>query len=1083
MVSGLLERTVAACSRRPGWVLAAALLLAGAGAIARRAVPRDLLPELADPHLGLVAEWMGHAAPEVAARLTRPLSSAAGALPGVTAVRGTSMQGMAYLDLVFSSPAALRSGRQALLERLPALRASLPAQARLTVGPEASSTGWVYQYALVDPTQGRKAIDLRRFHDQVLRPALAAVPGVAEVASVGGDLDELTVNVSSEALRAEGLALSDVVSTLHGALARAPETGLEVATLASLTVAVPGREPVPLSRVAQTTPWRQMAEGLADLGGTLPAVGGIVVARPDVDVPSLVAEVRRRLVEQLPQLGPSVRLVTVHDRSQVIGRIQGTLGRALAEEVAVVVLTIFLFLLHARSAVVPLLTLPLVVLLTYLAMWVLGLPATVMSLGGIGIALGLAVDADVVALEACHRRLEGAGDLQEPGRRRDELVAAAGMFGPAVLTALLITALSFLPVFAFAGETGRLLRPLALTKTLVIAAAALVSLTVAPALRTLLLRGRVRPEFDNPLNRTMVRLYRPFVGLALRRPALTLAVAGLALLSTVPVAARLGGEFLPRIDEGDLLFMPSTLPGAPPHELAAQLALADRGLAGVPEVETVFGKAGRASTATDPAPLSMVETTLQLRPPAQWPLRSWPRWYSSWAPAPLRRALGILWPEVRPATRAELLAELDAAARLPGWTSAWTAPARGRLDMVSTGIRTPVGVRIVAADPARRERLGGELGAVLVGLPGTRAAVFESPGEEPWLTFHPDATGLARLEVDPRLAEETAELLVAGGELGTVRRGDRAFRLHLAEDLHSRGPADQLRAVAVRSRGLPGQPVPLGLLGDPVVEPRRAVLRSEGAEDVAYLSVDLAEGTDLLGYVQRGKEAVLVAQRAGGLLLGPGERMEWVGEYPILAAASRRLGLIVPAVLLAMLALLYWQFRSLTEALIVLTSVPFALVGSVWMLYWLGYPLSAPVWVGLLAVAGLAMQTAVVMVVYIDAAFYRRLAEGRLRSAEDVIEAHAEGTVRRLRPKLMTVTTMAAGLLPLLWADGAGAEVMRRIAAPMIGGLLTSAFLTLEVLPVLYTLWRCRQLERARRLGAEPVAMLGSAPAWARRPL
>jgi len=403
--------------------------------------------------------------------------------------------------------------------------------------------------------------------------------------------------------------------------------------------------------------------------------------------------------------------------------------------------------------------------------------------------------------------------------------------------------------------------------------------------------------------------------------------------------------------------------------------------------------------------------------------------------------------------------------------------------MVATGLRTPVGLRIVSPDPRRRERLGAELQSLLLAQPGTRAAVFEAPGEEPWLVFRADPAALSRLEVDLARAASLAELLVASGDLGTVRSAGRPARLHLAEDLHVRGRADELREVTVRSAGTPGQPVPLGLLGDPVVQPVAASIRTEGGEEVAYLSVDLAEGTDLLRYVERGRQAIAEARRAGGIRLEPGERVEWAGEYPILAGATRRLWLIVPAVLLAMLGLLYWQFRSLTEALIVLTSVPFALVGSVWMLFWLGYSLSAPVWVGLLAVAGLAMQTAVVMVVYIDAAFYRRLAEGRLHDREDVIEAHAEGTVRRLRPKLMTVTTMAAGLLPLLWAEGPGAEVMRRIAAPMIGGLLTSAFLTLEVLPVLYTLWRVRQLERARRLGAEPGEVLGSSPAWARRSL
>src|SRR6185436_26798 len=432
-----------------------------------------------------------------------------------------------------------------------------------------------------------------------LRPALATVPGVAEVASVGGQLDELTVNVSSEALRVHGLALGDILSAFRTALAGAGDRGLEAGTMAALPIPVPGGASVPLGALAQTRPWRQMAEGVADLGGTLPAVGGIVVVSPGADVPSVVAEVRRRLAAERDRLGPSVQVVTVHDRSEVVGRIQRTLGWALAEEIAVVAVVIFLFLLHARSALVPLLTLPLVVLLTFGAMWLLGIPATVMSLGGIGIALGLAVDADVVALEACHRRLEAARGTD----RLREIVTAAGSFAPAILTSLVITALSFLPVFAFTGETGRLLRPLAASKTLVIAAAALVALTLAPALRDRLLRPPVVPEFSNPLTAGLVRLYRPFVQVALSRPGWTLAIAGAALLSCLPLLPGLGREFLPRIDEGDLLFMPSTSPGAPEEELPLQLRFQDSALAGSPAVATVFGKMGRADTATDPAPL------------------------------------------------------------------------------------------------------------------------------------------------------------------------------------------------------------------------------------------------------------------------------------------------------------------------------------------------------------------------------------------------------------------------------------------------------------------------------------------------
>jgi Cu(I)/Ag(I) efflux system membrane protein CusA/SilA len=821
-------------------------------------------------------------------------------------------------------------------------------------------------------------------------------------------------------------------------------------------------------------------------------VGGIVIAQRDADLGALVGAVKATLDRECRQLprraadparldsgaAASVQVVTVYDRAELASRTRHTLLHALGEEVAVVVLVIAIFLLHLRSALVPLATLPVVLGLTFGAMWLVGLPATIMSLGGIGIALGMAVDADIVALEASHRRLETLGPGAPPPERRTQLVAAAQSFAPAILTSLLITALSFLPVLAFSGETGRLLRPLALTKTLVIASAALVTLTLAPALRDRLLRGRVLPEFEHPLTRTLVRLYRPFVSFALRRPVFTLATAGLALASCLPLLSRLGGEFLPRVDEGDLLYMPTTLAGAPPDQVAQQLFWQDRAISSFGEVATVFGKVGRADTGTDPAPYSMVETTIRLRPRSAWPAVPRARWYSAWAPSPLRRLLGLAWPERAPRTTAELVEALDQAVRLPGWINAWTTPARARMDMMATGVRTPVGLRIVSPDPQRLDAIGTALRATVAELPGTRSAVFESQGGETWLGFAADGAALARLGVDPAAVASAVRLFTTGGQLGEIVHEGRRLRVRIApepSDVQPRGVTDELREITVRAGGATGQPVPLGLLGHPSFVRRPAVLRTERGELVAYLYVDLAGGVDVQAYVQRAQRAVDAAVGSGSVHLAPGERIEWTGQYDLLVAGQQRLKWIVPVVLLSMLVLLIVQFGNLVEALLVLASVPFALVGSFWTLFLLGYPLSAPVWVGLLSVVGLAMQTGVVMVVYIDEAFHRRLREGRLRTREDVVAAHAEGTVQRLRPKIMTITTMAASLLPLLWAEGAGAEIMKRVAAPMLGGVVTSAFLTLEVLPVLYTIWRCRQLERAQRAGQRVEAAVESA--------
>jgi Cu(I)/Ag(I) efflux system membrane protein CusA/SilA len=1101
----MIAALVAWSARHSRLVLIATVLLAIAGDLGRRGLARDVIPDLADPQIGIVADWMGHPAPAVAEAVTKQLTEALADVPGVKATRGTTMAGMAYVDVVFGSADGLDAARQVIVQRVDTLRPKLPAGVRLYVGPAASSTGWVFEYALTDPALVSSALEMRKFQEDVLRPALAAIPGVAEVATVGGEVREVRVDVRARQLRDQGLAFSDVVDALRPVV-RGKDGAVSKATpddIANLMVSGGDGAPVRLGDVALVRLADDMPTGMADVAGSR-AVGGIIIARRDANIAALVAQAKTVIAREARKLphraadseredsgaAADVHVATTYDRAELATRVRGTLLRALAEEVAVVVLVILLFLLHGPSAVVPLVTLPVVVLLTFGAMWLLGVPATIMSLGGIGIALGLAVDADIVALEASHRQLETLSPGAAAEDRHARIIAAAQSFAPAILTSLVITALSFLPVFAFSGETGRLLRPLALTKTLVVAAAALVTLTLAPALRARLLRGRVIPEFGNPLTRGLVRIYRPFVHFALSRPALTLATAGLALISCLPIVQHIGAEFLPRVEEGDLLYMPTTLPGVPPDEAAQQLFWQDHAMSQFGEVASVFGKVGRADTGTDPAPYAMAETTIRLRPRSEWPKVGRVRWYSSWAPEPLRRILRHVWPDLTPRTTAELIDELDKAVRLPGWTAAWTAPARARMDMMATGVRTPIGIRIVSPDPQRLDIVGTALRALVERIPGTRSAVFESLGGENWIDFNADTEAMRQLHVVPEEARTVTDLLTTGGAIGEIEHEGRRLRVRIAPDIPdvaARGAADVLRDATVRtdmeatsSVRPPSQPVPLALLGTPAYVRRPASLRTEKGELCAYIYVDLADGVDIQGYVDRARREVDGAISTGKLPLH-GERIEWTGQYDLMVSGQRRLFWIVPIVALSMLGLLLLQFRSLTEALLVLVSVPFALVGSFWTLYLLGYPMSAPVWVGLLSVVGLAMQTGVVMVVYIDEAFHRRVRAGKIRSRDDIVEAHAEGTVRRLRPKIMTITTMLAALLPLLWADGAGAEIMRRVAAPMIGGLATSAFLTLEVLPVLYTIWRTSQLHRAQRLGVPVKEIVGEAPSWARR--
>ena len=1061
----MIARLVGWSARHARLVALASLLVVAAGLAARRRLSRDVVPDLSDPQAVVLVDWMGHPAAEVDRAVTQVLTRALDGVPGARAVRGTTMTGMAYLEVVFGSEAETAAGRPEIQARLAALRGTLPPTARVLMGPDASSTGWVFQYAVVDPGHRLPLRGLRRLQDDVIRPRLAAVPGVAEVASVGGTAPEVFVEARPEALAGRAVAFSDLAAAVSASTARAGARLADLPLL-ELPAARDGGRPARLADVAELHVTDGMPAGMADLDGTLVAVGGVVIAGRHADLAQVVGRVRAALGELQHLLPPGIRTEVVYDRLDLAREVDHTLVRTLVEEIAVVVAVVLLFLSSARSALPPALMLALVLLFTFAAMWALAIPATIVSLGGIAIAVGVAVDAEVVALDACHRALARVGPAASVEQRRAAVLEASRAFGPAILTALLITALTFLPALGFPGEMGRLLRPLIFTKTAVVLAAALATVTVGPVLRRRLLTRPVGGELEHPLMRALMRVYRPFARLALVRPGITLLTAALAVASCLPLLPRLGGEFLPPISEGDLLFMPTTRAGVDPDDAIVDLRWQDRTLAAFPEVASVFGKVGRADSATDPAPFSMAEATIRLRPRAAWPAVPQARWYSGWAPAPLRRLLALVWPEQRRETAGDLVGKLDRAVRLPGWWNGWTAPARNRVDMMSTGIRTPVGIRIAAPEPARREALANAVRRLVLPLAGTRNAALGWTDSETDLAFAPDPAALARFGVDARLAQGTADLFIAGGQVGDVADRGQQLRVRVLPPVGVRGRADLLRQLTVRGTAA-GAPVPLALLGEVRTVARPSALRTEHGQPVAYVLVDLTDGTDPRGWVAAARDVLAQAQ----LGLRPGEEITWSGQWNLLAAGERRLAWIAPAIVISMVLLLALLLGSLTEAFIVLAAVPFALVGSVWMLHLTGYALSAPVWAGLLLVIGLATQTAVVMVVYLDGAFHRWVREGRVHTRDDIVAAHLEGSVERLRPKVMTVVTMTASLLPLLWSDGAGADVMRRIAAPMVGGLCTSAVLTLEVLPVLYTIWRARQLRRADRLGV-PLAQL-----------
>ncbi len=1148
MVSKIIEF----CARNRLVVLfgVAIASLAAAWSISRTKI--DAIPDLTDPQVIVFTEWMGRSPTLIEDQVTYPVVSALISAPKVVDVRGYSMFGMSFVYVIFDEGTDMYWARSRVNEMLGTIRARLPDDVVPTLGPDATGIGWAFQYALVDKT-GKTSIDeLRTFQDFSLRYALGSVPGVAEVASVGGYQKQYQVTVDPNRMRAYGVSLEEVVRAIRDSnrdvggrviemsgreyYVRGRGYVQDIGALASTSVKASGPSGVPvLLRDLGTVRFGpDIRRGALDWNGEGEAVGGIVVVRYGENTLEVVDRVKKRLAELKSGFPPGVTAEVSYDRSDLIHRSIGTLKRALLEEMITVAAVILIFLLHVRSALLPMLSLPIAVALAFIPMYLLDIPATIMSLGGIAIAIGATVDAEIVMIEASHKRLESA----PPGADRHKLLAeAAREVTPAIFFSLLIIAVSFLPVFTLTGQAGRLFRPLAFTKTFVMLAAALLSITFAPALRDLLLRGKIRPESKHPISRAIIRVYKPFVFVALRWPKTTVALGLLAILSAVPLAIRLGSEFMPPLNEGDVLFMPTTFPGISIEEAKGALQRQNRVLRAFPEVDAVFGKVGRAETATDPAPITMVETTVRLRPVSTWRIVEQRRWYSSWAPGWLRSALATIWPDRRRITWEELTAEMNRATQFPGWTNAYTMPIRARIDMLTTGVRTPVGVKVMGSDLGEIEKLGVKLERILAPIPGTRSVYYERNTGGLYLDIYPNREALARRGLTVGDVQRTIEAAIGGASVTTTVEGRARFSISVRYPQDLRSDVERLKQVLVpvpgaggRSGGggmggasgavapprlpelrlaqmggggggggrppppsprgtatdapsldwsqppqqlqqLPmgGRPlksaspgsggfVPLGQVADIRIVGGPPMLRDEGGMLVGYVYVDVDPSVDIGGYVAHAKEEVAEATAAGDFAVPPGHFLKWTGQYELLEKMNERLRVVIPLTLIIIIVLLLFHFRNVTEVLIVLLSIPFALVGSIWLLWILDYRLSTAVWVGIIALVGLAAQTGIVMIVYIDTAYERRRKAGLIRNLDDIIWAHMEGTVMRVRPKLMTVGTMLVGLLPLLWATGSGADVMKRIAAPMVGGLITSAFLTLEIIPVVYTYWRFEQV-------------------------
>jgi copper/silver efflux system protein len=1028
-------------------VMLGAAFLAGAGIYAVRQVPLDAIPDLSDTQVIVYTEYPGQAPQVVEDQVTFPLSTALLSVPKARVVRGFSFFGVSFVYVIFEDGTDLYWARSRVLEYLSAAQRQLPSGITATLGPDATGVGWVYQYAVM--AAKRTLAELRTTQDWQVRFAVAGAEGVSEVASVGGFVRQYAVIVDPRRLKAFNIPLSKVREAIR---ASNMDVGGRTIELAETEFMVRGRgyfrgpkdieqivlkaedgAPVLLRDVARVELMPDERRGVAELNGEGEAVTGIAVQRSGENALSVIDSVKAKLAEIAPSLPEGTKIVPVYDRSELIKRAIATLKKTLTEESLIVAFVCVVFLLHARSALVAILTLPLGILIAYIFMYAFGISSNIMSLGGIAIAVGAMVDAAIVMIENAHKHLERA----PPDKPRTEiLIEAASEVGPALFFSLLIITVSFLPIFSLEAQEGRLFHPLAFTKTFAMAASAFLSVTLVPALMVIFVRGHIVPERKNPLNRFLIWVYRPVIRGVLNAKTLTIALALVALAVTLYPAQRLGSEFMPTLNEGTLFYMPTTLPGLSITKAAELLQTQNKIIKSFPEVESVWGKAGRAATATDPAPTEMIETVINLKPESDWPA-------------------GM--------TTDKLIEKMDKALQFPGVSNAWTMPIKARIDMLATGIRTPVGVKVLGPDLAEIERLAREIEAAIRTVPGTSSAFAERIIGANYMEITPDRSELARYGLMVGDVQDVVASALGAEPVTTVVEGRERYTVSVRYPRDVRSDPDAIaREVLVP---LPnGASIPLGSVAKVELTRGPGVVRTENAQLAAYVYVDARE-RDLGSYVADAKKAV--AER---VQFPPGYYALWSGQYEYYERAKARLMLVVPLTLALVFLLLYLNFRRITETLIVMASLPFALVGGLWLVWYLGFNLSVAVAVGFIALAGVAAETGVVMLIYLENAMKERraqaAAENRPFEPDDLHQAIMVGAVERVRPKMMTVVAITAGLLPILWSTGTGSEVMQRIAVPMIGGMVSSTVLTLVVIPAIYALIKERGLRRRRASAA-----------------
>ena len=1022
----------------------AAFALAGAWALVR--TPVDAIPDLSDVQVIVMTEWPGQAPQTVEDQVTYPLSTEMLKVPHTKVVRGMSQFGLSAVYVVFEDGTDLYWARSRVLEYLSGMRSKLPSGAEPSLGPDATGVGWVMQYIVEDTTGTLDLADLRSLQDWTIRPALTAVPGVAEIASFGGFEKQYQIDVDPAKLLAYNLPLSKLTSAVETSnddvggrvlemngteyVIRGRGRFQSLDDIRKVVVASgSGRAPVTVGDVAAVQIGPEIRRGIADLNGRGEVVTGWVVMRYGANPRDIIRGVKQKMADVQRALPHGVVFVDGYDRSGLIDAAIGTLRQKLVEESVIVALVAILFLLHAPSALVAIVTLPLGIVMAFLAMHALGLSANIMSLGGLAIAIGAMIDAAIVMVENLHKHLEreeqNCGHPPDTARRWQIVVESAREVGPALFVSLLIITVSFVPVFALQAQEGRLFKPLAWTKTLAMAAASLLSITLVPVMMGVFIRGRIKPETANPVNRILLRVYHPVIAFVLRNRWPTIAAAAAVLILTVIPWYGIGSEFMPPLNEGSIMDMPSLFPGVGTSEAKVILTQRDAALTRIPEVAMVLGKIGRAETATDMAPMSMIETIAILKEKKDW----------------------------RPGvTYDSIVSQANNTVRTPGVANMWSMPIKNRLDMLTTGIKTPVGIKVFGPNLDTLDLIGKQLEALLPSVVGTNSVFAERAVGGEYLDITVDRDAAARYGLtagDVQMALSTA----AGGmAVGQVIEGRERYSVLVRYMRELRDTPEKIAGILVATPG--GAQVSLGQLAHIAITHGSTLIKSENSylENIVYIDV---RDRDIGSYVADAQQ--LVRKR---VTLPPGYRLEWSGQFEAMQRANERLRIVVPITLAIIFLLLYFNFQSVTESLIVMLSLPFALVGGVWLMWVLGYNMSVAVAIGFIALAGVAAETGVVMLIYLDHAHEASRQAGTLATRDDVDAAVSHGAVERVRPKLMTVTAIMAGLVPILWSQGTGADVMKRIAAPMVGGMLTSTVLTLVVLPAVYSLWKERALAR-----------------------